>query len=254
MSGLKYTTSKESYDSPKGAQSYLDFLASRDGQFFRKILFETFSRRLGANNDQYILDVACASGWLTGGLAKTHTNIEGCDGSRVLLEQARKNHPQLKFTDADLNESLPYSNAQFDTLIMSMVAHDIEDQAKTFRELNRILKPGGKFMLTIANPYYSDPVGVWKRGLLGRLLLRVPKMLVRPYHWAAQNNRGLVFNENLKKYFYTFSEHLNHLTEAGFQFVHMDELKSDADSPRFGIQHQMHRFPTILYLEFTKPA
>ncbi len=249
---MVYKTSKDSYNNPEGAKNYLEFLASEDGQFFRKVLHDAFARRLGNDKNQQILDVACGPGWLSAELAKTYPNIQACDGSTFFLEHARKNYPDIKFTETDLNSELPFTDGQFDTLIMSMAAHDVEDQVATFRRLNRILKPGGKLMLTMVNPYYAYPVGVWKRGIIGRLTFRMPPLLVRPYHWFSTDKRNFTFNKTLECYFYKMSEHLNHITEAGFSFAHMHELESKDDSTTYNLQYRLHRFPVIIYLEFKK--
>jgi ubiquinone/menaquinone biosynthesis C-methylase UbiE len=249
---MTFKTSKDSYDNSEGAKNYLDFLASEDGQYFRKALFGAFKRRLGSDNNQSILDVACGPGWLSAELSKTHPNIEACDGSRFFLDHARTTYPGIKFTEVDLNKDLPYGDGQFDTLIMSMAAHDVEDQVATFSRLHRILKPGGRIMLTMVNPYYAYPVGVWKRGIVGRLLMRMPRLLVRPYHWFSTDNRNFTFNKTLECYFYKMSEHLNHITESGFTFSHMYELESKEDSESYNLKYRLHRFPVIIYLEFKK--
>lgn len=249
---MKYETSKDSYAAPEGAENYLKFLDSEDGQFFQQILFETFRSRLGENKDQKILDVACGPGWLTKKLNEEFSNIEALDASGPFLEHARKEYPNLKFTAGDLNGALPYSDNTFDSIIMSMAAHDVEDQVKTFIELRRILKPEGKLMLTFVNPYYAFPVGVWKRGILGRLLLRKPSLLLRPYHWFSKQSRNFTFHETLECYFYKLSEHLNHLKEAGLQFEFMHELESLQDSENYNLQYRLHHFPIILYVEFKK--
>jgi ubiquinone/menaquinone biosynthesis C-methylase UbiE len=252
---MAFRTSQESYDNEIGAKNYLDFLASEDGKFFRHILHEAFSRRLEKDPSQRILDVACGPGWLSHEISKTHPNIEACDGSRYFLEHARKEYPEIKFNEVNLNNRLIYADNEFNTLIMSMAAHDVEDQVKTFTELHRIIRPGGKLMLTMVNPYYAFPVGVWKRGIIGRLLMRRPKLLVRPYHWlAGKESRNFTFNKTLECYFYKMSEHLNNITEAGFCLRHMQELESKDDSKTYDLKYRMHRFPVIIYLEFTKPA
>lgn len=254
----KYNTSLESYDNAEGAKNYIDFLNSEDGLFFRKILHESFAERLGnaslpENRDQKILDVACGPGWLSAELVKQYPNVQACDGSKEFLHYARSNFPQVQFTHADLNSPLPYEDNEFDCLVMSMAAHDVEDQVKTFSELRRILKPGGKLMLTMVNPYYAYPVGVWKRGIIGRLLMRKPRLLVRPYHWLAKKHtRNFTFNKTLECYFYKLSEHFNRITEAGFTFTHMKDLESLNDSNSYNLQYRLHRFPVIVYIEFNK--
>jgi ubiquinone/menaquinone biosynthesis C-methylase UbiE len=244
-------TSKDSYNNPAGAQHYLNFLQSEDGVIFRQVLYDAFADRLDSNRDQKILDAACGPGWLSAKLAENYKNIEGCDGSKNFLERARKEYPGIKFTEVDLGIALPYSDNEFDTIIMSMAAHDVEDQVKTFTELKRILKPAGKLMLTMVNPYYAYPVGVWKRGIIGRLLFRKPRLLVRPYHWFGKKGRNFTFNVALECYFYKLSEHLNHITEAGFTFAHMKDLET-SDSENYNLKYRLNRFPIIVYLEFTK--
>lgn len=251
----KFNTSKESYDNVEGAQNYLDFLASEDGQFFRKILCDTFTSRLGNNTNQKILDVACGPGWLSHEIKKNYGNIQACDGSKFFLNHARKNYPEIQFDEVDLNSRLPYNDNEFDTLIMSMAAHDVEKQEQTFTELCRILKPDGKLMLTMVNPYYAYPVGVWKRGIIGRILFRKPRLLVRPYHWfGKEKTRNFTFNKTLECYFYKLSEHLNHITNSGFTFSYMHELESSTESPNYNLQYRLNRFPIIIYLEFKKPV
>lgn len=251
---MAFETSKDSYDNEEGAKNYLDFLSSKDGVVFRAALHDAFIRRLGSNTEQQILDVACGPGWLSAELHKTYPNIQGCDGSRNFLDHAKKNYSSINFQYVDLNGDLPYADNQFDTLIMSMAAHDVEDQVATFSSLRRILKPGGKLMLTMVNPYYAFPVGVWKRGIIGRLLMRKPRLLVRPYHWFSTDSRNFTFNKTLECYFYKLSEHLNHLTKAGFMFNHMYELESKEDSDEYNLKYRLHRFPVIIYLEFKKSA
>lgn len=251
---MKFVASKDSYNTPEGAKSYLKFLNSEDGLLLQNTLYQACRDRLTENKEQIILDAACGPGWLTAKLSKEYPNIIGLDGSEPLIKFAKQRYPDLKFTPGDLTTTLPFPDNNFDTVIMNMAAHDIEEQIKTFAELYRILKPNGQFLLTFSNPYYSFPVGVWKRGLIGRLLFRYPSITVRPYNWFAQQNRGFTFYDNLKCNFYRLSEHLNHLREAGFNFEHMEELESLQDSSKFNLQYRLHRFPIFLLVEFKKIA
>lgn len=246
---MKFRTSKDSYNNPAGAQSYIDFLETEDGQVFQDTIFGAIRARLADQPDQRILDAACGPGWLTARLAAEFPKTSGLDGSEPFVEHARNRYPDLKFTSGDLNGSLPYAEGEFDVVVMSMAAHDVENQPKTFAEIRRILKPGGQFILTITNPYYAFPVGVWKRGWLGRLLFRKPRLLVRPYHWFAKQERDYNFYDGLESYFYKFSEHFNNLRGSGFQLEHMTELESLQDDDKYSLQYRLHRFPVILLIE-----
>lgn len=249
---MQFKTSKDSYNDAKASQSYIDFLETQDGQTFQDIIYGAIRDRLDSDTNQQILDAACGPGWLTARLANEFPNVQGLDGSKPFLKFARERYPDLTFVEGDLNSTLPYSEEQFSTIIMSMAAHDVEDQVKTFTELKRIIKPGGQLILTITNPYYAFPVGSWKRGLFGRLFNKKPKLVLKPYHWFSKSERDYSFYEGLESYFYKFSEHLNNLKKVGFDFEYMSELESLEDDANYSMKYRLHRFPIIVLLDFKK--
>lgn len=65
---------------------------------------------------------------------------------------------------ADLNKSLPFSDNYSDTVFLFNVIYILEDPSKTLREINRILKPGGKLFLT--SPFIfneaKEPNDYWR--------------------------------------------------------------------------------------------
>lgn len=248
--------SKDSYNNQEGADKFIKFLASEAGRTHQAILYEAFRGALGDDKTQKILDAACGPGWLTAKLQPEFPNIECCDGSQFFLDYLKQTYPNLsetKTTLVDLAEPLSYADNEFDTIIFSMAAHDVEDQKKTFSYLNRILKPNGKLLISIANPYFAYPVGVWKRGIVGRLLGRKPKLKVRPYHWFAKpSNRNYTYHQSLESYFYKLSEHLNNIIGSGFALQRFEDLECAGDSPRFNEQYKLYRYPTLLFMEFKK--
>ena len=60
--------------------------------------------------------------------------------------------PQIKVNIVDLNrEALPYADATFDLITCTEVIEHLEHYRQTFREIFRILKPGGAFIVTTPN-------------------------------------------------------------------------------------------------------
>ncbi|MCB9169396.1 MAG: methyltransferase domain-containing protein [Flavobacteriales bacterium] len=59
-----------------------------------------------------------------------------------------------EFLDAtvDLNAPLPFQPGEFDTIILSDVLEHIKDPALLWREMARILRPGGKLLMNV--PFY----------------------------------------------------------------------------------------------------
>ena len=50
---------------------------------------------------------------------------------------------------ADLDASLPYADAEFDDVVAPLVLHDLEDWSGPLAELRRVLKPGGRPILSV---------------------------------------------------------------------------------------------------------
>lgn len=247
--------SKDSYDNQEGASRFISFLETDSGQTHQAVLYQAFRGALGEgeqDKSQKILDAACGPGWLSGKLQAEFPNIESCDGSKFFLDKLHQDFPTIKTKQVDLAKPLPYENEEFNTIILSMAAHDVEDQQKTFTELARILKPNGKLLISIANPYYAYPVGVWKRGILGRLLGRKPVLQVRPYHWFTKKTRNYTYHQKLESYFYSLAEHLNNITASGFTLKRFEELECPEDSSKMNLQYKLHRYPSLLFMEFKK--
>ncbi len=53
---------------------------------------------------------------------------------------------------ADLGAPLPFADAEFDDVVASLVLHYLEDWAGPLSELRRVLKPGGRLMVSVNHP------------------------------------------------------------------------------------------------------
>lgn len=245
---------KDSYNTEQGSNKFMNFLQSKSGKTQQEVIFKAVQTSL-ANQAQSaaILDAACGTGWMSARLKPNFPNIESCDGSTFFIDYAKKTYPELSIVHADLNQTLPYSNDQFDVVIFSMAAHDIEDQMKTFAEFNRILKPKGKLLIAIVNPYYGYPVGSWKRGFWGWLLRRQAELVVKPYHWFAKQDRAFHYQDSvLTNYFYKLSEHLNNAIATGFVLKKYEDLECIQETTGSQLEYRLHRYPVILFMEFEK--
>lgn len=244
----------ESYLQDEGAQSYLDFIASEDGAIFQEFLGDAITARIPAGQPLRILDAGCGPGWLTARLAATGHETLGCDAAPLLIRHAQSHYPGLRFTLADLTKQLPYGDAEFDAIVFSMAALDLSNQQAAFSNLHRVLKPGGKIVATIVNPYYGYPVGVWKRGFRRFLLRQPPVLQLRPYQpLAAKQDRGFAWAEGkLTSYFYTLPEQVNAFLAAGFRLTHLQDIMSAQDAKRYNLLHRLFRFPIYHLLEFQK--
>jgi len=58
--------------------------------------------------------------------------------------------PLLSVREADLNEPLPFESGSFDAAMALDVVLHLRDRSKLFHEVARLLRPGGRFLLTDA--------------------------------------------------------------------------------------------------------
>jgi ubiquinone/menaquinone biosynthesis C-methylase UbiE len=95
-----------------------------------------------------ILDVGCHAGHTLEALRlPDDCEIFGCDINTEALELARKCLPRATFTPAKAEE-LPYEDSYFD-FVFARGAVATFEIPKALRELNRVLKPGGKLWISL---------------------------------------------------------------------------------------------------------
>lgn len=98
-----------------------------------------------------ILDAGCGDG----GLAKEirerfpDTRIYGVDISKEGCRLARRFSIETKV--ADLNKEIPYPNNYFDFIVSQEVLEHIIDTDRYFEEFYRVVKKGGKIVITTPN-------------------------------------------------------------------------------------------------------
>jgi SAM-dependent methyltransferase len=105
-----------------------------------------------------IIDYGCGYGRstaLTAGLG--FAGVEGVDPSPALIQRARREHPELKFTVQDDPPHLPYADASAEAVLLIAVLTCIpadDDQRALIGELSRVLRPGG--LLAISDMLLQD--------------------------------------------------------------------------------------------------
>ena len=99
------------------------------------------------------LDAACGSGFYSAYLRAQGIKVCAFDCDPKALELARERVADVKFVQADLLEPLPYSSGVFDLIVCALALQLIENIDVPIREFARVLKPGGKLLLSIPHPF-----------------------------------------------------------------------------------------------------
>lgn len=119
-------------------------------QYERPAMMELVPQKLAG---LHILDAGCSAGWYSEQFAQRGAQVTAID---ISPEMVKHTH-QLLGDKAlviclDLEETLPFQDATFDVVVSSLTLHYLKEWRKTFKELHRVLKPGGSFLLSIHHP------------------------------------------------------------------------------------------------------
>jgi ubiquinone/menaquinone biosynthesis C-methylase UbiE len=95
-----------------------------------------------------ILDLGCGTGALLRAMVRHDAHAVGVDLSMPMLQVARHGTPETMALAAGEAGLLPLRAATFDAVVSVSSFHYWPDPARAVREVARVLRPGGRFVLT----------------------------------------------------------------------------------------------------------
>ncbi len=98
-----------------------------------------------------LLDIGCGAGHTALAFAPYVTQVVGCDLTPAMVEMARdlaheRQIGNVEFVVSDA-EHLPFADSSFERVTCRFAAHHFPDIKAALREVSRVLKPGGTFLL-----------------------------------------------------------------------------------------------------------
>jgi ubiquinone/menaquinone biosynthesis C-methylase UbiE len=116
----------------------------------RKIVVDALQN---TNIKGFVVDVGCGPGYLLSDLARRFSNgrIIGLDISDGMLRRAKNNWPvedlqNLVLLRGDVH-GLPLLDSSVDFIVSSLSLHHWSNRNRAFKEIKRVLKPGGGFLI-----------------------------------------------------------------------------------------------------------
>jgi ubiquinone/menaquinone biosynthesis C-methylase UbiE len=150
-----------------------------------------------------LLDLGCGSGLYFPALVDRADEITGVDISSGMIDAAQelvtvKGYNNVK-VKVGTSSSLDFPDESFNSVLAFDVLHHVEDIDQTMKEINRVLKPGGKFVSV--EPNVLNPIVF--------MVHLIPEeergAIVRNYPWFIKNL--------LEKHIGTAkSQYINHVT------------------------------------------
>lgn len=108
-----------------------------------------------------ILDAGCGSGPLFAALRDRGAIVTGFDKSAGMVALARRRlGDDAGLLVAELGSPLPFPDGAFDDVTASLVLHYLQDWGPALAELRRVLKPGGRLIVSVNHPFAEN---LWHR-------------------------------------------------------------------------------------------
>ena len=143
-------------------------LTGTEGDFYDKhMIIPSMLRLLGDVSGADLLDLGCGTGVFARELASRGAKVIGVDltegmlAKAIELEQAQPLGIDYRQGDAaDVGE---FGDASFDVVTCNMALMNIRNYIGAIGHAYRVLKPGGRFAVSIMHPCFQMPTSGWEK-------------------------------------------------------------------------------------------
>ncbi len=187
-----------------------------------------------------VLDAGCGEGYLARVLASCGARVTGIDLSPRLIEMAMAQDPAgaIAYRAADMAMPMPEYSGRFHAIGSYLALNDVYDYRGFARTLGAVLRPGGRLVVALNNPY---------------------SYVVRK-HTADYFDSGTAFlyrgmaAEGIKVHFYhrTLEEYFDAFHSAGLRLTKLVDVPRTESNNRDTLLPEGFRFPFMLLLAFSK--
>lgn len=178
---------------------------------------------LDAKPGEKILDIGCGDGIWTNQLAKTNqVKVIGIDTSKHDLALAKKRAELMSIKNVSYKQmdagKMPFANNSFDKIYSISTFEHIKDEIAALKEVLRILKTGGIFVLSVPQE---------KVHFLARLFLPLSKKTKK----TLKLNRTITSSEDINDYLCQRNKRFHH-----FRNYHLEPLKNRLEKTGFNVK------------------
>ena len=185
---------------------------------------------LGNLRGKKVLEIGCGGAQCGIAMAKQGAYVTGIDISEKQLEFARnlakKNNVNVKFYQGDIVSLKQIKSNTQDFVFTAWALHYVGDLEKCFKEVYRVLKKGGIFVLSTPHPFYDT---------VNSKTLKI----IRSYFKNGKHTE--VYSDKTKTFVFfdhTFADITNAIVNAGLQIekvIEPDSRKRYKGDPWYGL-------------------
>lgn len=169
-----------------------------------------------------VLDLCAGDGEITVKLSNISDIVYSLDNDPIRINRINDIVNSYDINNVKINccsaTSLPYKSDVFDLVVCNSALEHIRDYKKVISEIYRVIKPDGKFVLTVPNSDFQFGQrfkGFW--GLILKLPVRIKKIICRNQELA-----GMEDITSIQEYYDIFFKHLIRFNE--------EKLSSDLEN------------------------
>lgn len=133
-----------------GPEAYIDWRASDIGTITERLERRLIFELLGDVNGREMLDIGCGDGALAVALGQRGAKVAAVDASEAMVDAARsraaEQGAEVRFQVATADR-LPFPDGSCDIVVAVTVLCFVDDAAPIFREIARVLRPGGRLVI-----------------------------------------------------------------------------------------------------------
>ena len=154
------------YEDKVAALDWISSIESERGQIRDVDTYPAIANWVRETSPTKILDLGCGQGICSAKIDLTGRRYYGLDCSTFMVERAKKMYPHENREFFVGNAyTLPFAASTFDGVFSVALWHLLENVPKASKELSRVIRPGGGFLIITANPgafslwkdFYLDP-------------------------------------------------------------------------------------------------
>ena len=137
----------------KAAMDWIDIVESEGARVREKDIFPQLNAWINQIAPRDLLDVGSGQGICSIKIEMESCNYVGVNPSSFLIDRAKSLYCRAnrKFVEGNVYH-LPFSESAFDAAFSIAVWHLLSDLDQATRELSRVLRPSGSFLIITANP------------------------------------------------------------------------------------------------------
>lgn len=175
-------------------QAYAEFLSGWDVSFYQKYI----NTMVPDSKDLPVLDVGCGVGQVVAELTSCGVDAHGVDVSHPNVERARQHSDKCQFYDG---KTLPFEARFFGAVGAFNVLEHVEQPEAFLKELVRVVRPGGKVVVSSPNffrvlgfkDYHPKMRGVGNKWANFKRLMTKRKLMKGAFeHWRFDRMEPIV--------------------------------------------------------------